>query len=374
MYLENISLSCFKNYTENKLEFSADINCILGPNGSGKTNLLDAIHYLSLTKSAFNTIDQQNIQHNCDYFSVRGVFNQGGSRTKVQCSCKTGAKKIVKKDQKVYTRLSDHVGLFPVVLITPYDTDILREGSAVRRKFMDSIISQIDHSYLNNLLRYQRLLNQRNQLLKDFATRQRFDAELIASYDEPMLALMSTISRRRNEFVEQFAPVFQKHYKTISDDQDEVAISYQSEVISEQFKQSFLANHQRDVTLQRTGMGVHRDDLKCTIGKRSIRKFGSQGQQKSFVIAMKLAQFDLVEIHKQFKPILLLDDILDKLDDHRITRLIEMVSSHHFGQIFITDARAERTAVILKQVSSDIRKFMVSNGEATLVENSISRD
>ena len=368
MHLENISINCFKNYAESSLKFSPDINCILGANGSGKTNLLDAIHYLSLTRSAFNTIDQQNIQHEKDFFSIRGDFEHQGKKHRIQCSCQSGQKKIVKKDNNAYTRLSDHIGLFPSVLISPYDTDILREGSAIRRKFMDSIISQVDPHYLKTLLKYQRILSQRNRLLKDFWVKQRFDAQLIESYDEPILKLMEIISGQRIRFTGQFLPVFKHYYQILSAGRDLVEISYQSQVPEDGFGQKFRDNHQRDLKLQRTELGIHKDDLNCTIDGHSVRRLGSQGQQKSFVIAMRLAQFDLLKEQKGFKPVLLLDDIFDKLDDIRIAKLMEMVSGHLFGQIFITDARPERTSRILDNLSCQIRKFTVDNGTAILTE------
>ena len=366
MHLENISLTCFKNYAECTLNFSPDINCILGPNGSGKTNMLDAIHYLSLTKSAFNTIDQQNIKHQQEFFSIRGTFVQDQKNYRVQCSCQYGSKKTVKKDNVVYTRLSDHVGLFPSVLITPYDTDILREGSAIRRKFMDSIISQVDAQYLKCLLKYQRLLSQRNKLLKDFGSKYAFDPHLLSSYDQPMLELIKIIADRRVEFMEQFLPVFKNYYRILSDEQDEVDICYHSDVLDDEFPTKFISNHQRDLNLQRTSLGIHKDDLKCSIDGFSVRKFGSQGQLKSFVIAMRLAQFEVIKQQKGFKPILLLDDIFDKLDDRRIAKLMEMVSGHLFGQIFLTDARPERTSRILENLSAEIRKFSVEKGVASL--------
>jgi DNA replication and repair protein RecF len=276
---------------------------------------------------------------------------------------------VVKKNNTAYSRLSDHIGLFPSILISPYDTDILREGSAIRRKFMDSTISQVDPEYLKNLLSYQRMLAQRNRLLKDFSLKQRFDAQLISSYDEPMLQLMKQISDHRVVFVQQFLPLFRDYYQTLSDGQDLVDIAYLSDVPEKDFHLRFKDNHQRDLKLQRTELGIHRDDLNCTIEGHGIRKFGSQGQQKSFVIAMRLAQFDLFKEQKGFKPILLLDDIFDKLDDHRIAKLMEMVSGHLFGQIFITDARPERTDRILEDLTAEIRKFVVHNGTAVLAEN-----
>ena len=363
MYLENISLRHFKNYQQCDLKFSRFINCIMGSNGSGKTNLLDAIHYLSLTKSALNSIDQPNIQHDEEFFSIRGTFSLHEKTYQIQCSCQSGSKKVVQKDKKPYSRLSEHIGAFPLVLISPYDTDILREGSITRRKFMDGIISQIDPHYLQSLLKYQRLLSQRNQLLKNFALKHRFDVQLIASYDEPLLRLMKIIFDRRNQFLDQFVPIFKKHYESLSEGKEEVDLNYKSDLFANDFNEKFLNNYQKDLTLQRTILGTHRDDLNCSILGYPIRKFGSQGQQKSFVIALKLAQFELIQNDKGFKPILLLDDIFDKLDDLRIEKLINMVSGQIFGQLFITDSRPERTARILENVPCEISKFLVENGK-----------
>ena len=365
MYLENLSLTYFKNYQDCNLNFSENINCILGPNGSGKTNLLDAIYYLSFTKSAFSAIEQQNIHHGQDFYAVRGSFDHSEKKTRVQCSFKSGEKKIVKKDGTPYPKISDHIGVFPVVLISPYDTDILRDGSSIRRKFMDAIISQLDPGYLQNLLKYQRTLLQRNQLLKEFAIKHKFDAHLLASYDEPLLFLGEKIAQRRDEFVKQFLPLFQNHYQTLCEASETVGIKYKSDALDSEFQQRFLNNHQRDLSLQRTELGIHKDDLICLLEDHLIRKIGSQGQQKSFVVALKLAQFELIHQEKGFKPILLLDDIFDKLDDHRIGKLIEMVSGNRFGQIFITDARPERTGRILETVQNDIRKIHVKRGKAS---------
>ena len=362
MYLENISLSCFKNYSGSKLNFSPLINCITGPNGSGKTNLLDAIHYLSLTKSAFNSIDQQNIQRGQPYFSIRGEFIRHEKKYLISCSYKVGEKKIIKNNQTAYQRFSEHIGSFPLVMITPYDTDLIREGSIVRRKFLDGLISQINPPYLTDLLNYQRLLNQRNQLLKRFATGHRFDKQLLAAYDEPMLVLMKGLSTIRKDFLKSFVPVFTTHYSMLSDGNETVDITYRSDLLADNFEERYLGNHQRDLQLQRTDLGIHKDDLICKFDGHSMKKFGSQGQQKSFVIAMKLAQFDCLKLEKGFKPVLLLDDVFDKLDDRRITKLIDMVSGHKFGQIFITDARPERTARILEKLESEVINFEVDQG------------
>lgn len=366
MYLENISLMHFKNYRECQLEFSPQVNCIVGVNGSGKTNLLDAIHYLSLTKSAFNTIDQQNIQHGADFFSIRGIMNKEGKQYQLQCSLKAGGKKIFQKDKKAYQRLSQHVGLFPTVLITPYDTDLIREGSEIRRKFLNNILSQLSTAYLDALLNYQHLLKQRNQLLKDFASGKPYDSLLISSFDKPMLELGKEIFQQRKEFMGHFLDSFQEHYASLSGGNEQVDLVYESHYQSGEFETDFKEALQKDLVLMRTTKGIHKDDLIAKINDRPMRKFGSQGQQKCFVIAMKLAQFEIIREQKGIKPILLLDDIFDKLDDERIGKLMTMVSSQVFGQLFFTDARPERTSRILEVVNGQRRTFRVDQGHALL--------
>ncbi len=363
MHLENISLSNFKNYQRCDLEFSPHINCIVGPNGSGKTNLLDAIHYLSLTKSAFSNIDQQAIRHLEDFFAIRGTFSKNGKEVQLQCSLKSGGKKAFLKDKKPYIKLSEHVGNFPSVLITPYDTDLIREGSEVRRKFLNNILAQIDGEYLDDLMNYQHLLRQRNQLLKDMAGGKPFDALLINSYDEPMIGLCQKIHKRRNSFMVDFLEIFKKHYALLSDHKEQVEISYRSHLQSQNFAVEFMEALQKDMALQRSTKGVHRDDLVFTIENHSLKKFGSQGQQKCFVIALKLAQFETITNSKGFKPLLLLDDIFDKLDDRRIEKLMTMVAGQVFGQLFMTDARPERTSRILEKIDAEQQTFLVESGE-----------
>ncbi len=363
MHLEKISLSHFKNYRQCDLQFSDHINCIVGPNGSGKTNLLDAIHYLSLTKSAFNSIDQQNIAHNEAFFAIRGVFSHEDKSNLIQCSAKVGSKKVIEKDKKPYTKLSEHIGSFPAVIITPYDTDIIREGSEGRRKFLNNMLSQIDAHYLESLIKYQNILKQRNQLLKNFAHNTKFDGALLQSYDEPLLALCGELHAKRDKFILRFVGLFKNHYHKLSEGSEQVNIHYRSHCHDQDFPDSFAEALSQDLALQRTTRGIHKDDLVCSINDYPIRKFGSQGQQKCFVIALKLAQFEILKEIKGFKPLLLLDDIFDKLDDLRIQKLMTMVASQVFGQIFITDARPERTSRILEKIPGDQRTFIVASGE-----------
>ena len=364
MHLENLSLVNFKNYTSLDISFSQDINCFVGYNGSGKTNLLDAIHYLSMTKSAFNNVDQQNIRHHEDFFSLKGHFLKQDEASTVHCSLKTGQKKTLKKNKKEYNKISEHIGLFPTVLIAPYDTDLIREGSETRRKFFDSIISQINQTYLQQLIQYNHLLKQRNSLLKQFAERRYFDKDLLSTYNVPLMDLGNYIFEERKGFMEQFRPVFLEHFKFISSEQELPDLQYRSDLLQKDFEQTFQDSLKKDLLLQRTTLGIHKDDFTFEIDGNPIKKFGSQGQQKSFVIALKLAQFDMIKKAKAYKPILLLDDIFDKLDELRIHKLMTMVAGNSFGQIFVTDARPDRTKAMFEGIASAVKIFDIKDGQA----------
>ncbi len=354
MFLQKINLLDFKNYEELTLQFSADLNCNVGPNGSGKTSLLDAIHYLCLTKSAFSVLDGQNIRHHQDFFLVDGTFMEDGKKHQITVSLKAGGRKTVLHDKKAYERISEHIGRFPVVLIAPDDTDLVRDSGETRRKFFDNMLSQIDHAYLDNLIQYNNVLKQRNSLLKQFYERNYFDKELLETYNVQLLPLGQLIHARRDAFMREFVPVFRNHYGYLSESREEVDLIYESELFEENFEYEFAYATKRDLQLQRTTKGVHKDDFVFEIDRFALRKFGSQGQQKSFVIALKLAQFDAIQRAAGKKPLLLLDDIFDKLDDMRIHKLLEMISHDTFGQLFITDARPERTRQLLAQLSGEI--------------------
>lgn len=365
MHLENLSLVNFKNYDSLDISFSQDINCFVGYNGSGKTNLLDAIHYLSMTKSAFNSVDQQIIRHNQDFFVVRGAFIMGDERTNIHCSLKIGQKKTIKKNKKEYGKISEHIGLFPSVMIAPYDTDLIREGSETRRKFFDSIISQINQAYLQKLIQYNHILKQRNSLLKQFAERRYFDQDLLSSYNAPLIELGSYIFEERRVFLAQFEPVFLEHFKFISSGKELPSLIFRSALFEEDMEKLFRGSLKKDLLLQRTTTGIHKDDFEFEIDGIPVKKFGSQGQQKSFVIALKLAQFDMIKRTKGFKPLLLLDDIFDKLDELRIQKLMTMVAGNSFGQIFVTDARSERTVPMFKNIGTDVKIFHIEDGQAS---------
>ncbi len=365
MHLEKLSLTNFKNYEDGRYVFGRQVNVIVGPNGSGKTNLLDAVYFLALSKSAFQSQDALSILHDVDYFILDGIFEEHDDRlVQITISLQRGQRKVLMADKKPYERVSEHIGRFPVVLVAPNDTDLVREHSEDRRHFFDGVLSQLDADYLRDYLTYQQVLKQRNSLLKLFAERSQVDNDLLDTYDEPLLEIGQRIHNRRQQFVAEFLPSFRAHYAYLSDERETVNIVYESEVNNPDFASEFRHFRRRDTVLQRTTMGVHKDDYGFLIGDRSgetvpLKKFGSQGQQKTFVIALKLAQFDQLEARKTQKPILLLDDIFDKLDDRRIGKLIQRMDEGAFGQLFITDARPERTRALLSQVKAEVRFFEI---------------
>jgi len=363
MYLKTIKLNQFKNYRQVQAEFNPEINCFLGMNGSGKTNLLDAIHYLCFTRSAFNAVDSQNIHHDEAFFTVQGEFVRAEKAVEIRCILETGKKKQVLNGGKAYDKMSDHIGLLPVVMIAPDDIQLIKGGSEDRRKFFDSLISQIDRNYLQALVRYQHFLKQRNSLLKQFAETGRVNKDLLLPYDLEILSLGKTIFQKRLEFTKTYRPLLGMHYETISDSKEAVAVDYRSDIASERFEADFNGALRKDIALKRTTMGIHRDDFIFEIADYPLKKFGSQGQQKSFLIALKLAQFQVLEDNMGVKPLLLLDDIFDKLDDVRIEKMIGLVADHQFGQLFITDARPERSRQILEHIQAEKRYFSIEDGK-----------
>jgi DNA replication and repair protein RecF len=363
LFLEKLNLTYFKNYEEARFTFGASVNCVVGENGSGKTNLLDAIYILALSKSAFQTQDAFMLQHEAEFVVIDGVFQKDQKPVQITCSLQRGQRKVLLSDKKPYDRLSDHIGRFPVVLIAPNDTDLVRDGSEERRRFIDGVLSQLEQHYLQDLLQYNRILAQRNGILKQFAERNYTDHDLLDTYDEPLLALGQRIFERRHAFLATFVPLVQHHYNFLGESRENVAIVFESEVGAADFDKMFRQQRHRDLQAQRTTLGIHKDDFGFEMNHAPLRKFGSQGQQKSFVMALKMAQFDLLKTEKQIKPILLLDDIFDKLDDRRIQKLIELIDTDTFGQIFLTDARPERTAQLLGHVKTDVKFLRIETGE-----------
>lgn len=356
MFLKNLHIISFKNWDQADFNFSPKLNCFVGPNGSGKTNVLDAIHYLSVCKSYFNSIDSQNIKDGHDFFVIEGDFAKQENENHIYCGLKRGEKKIFKKDKKSYDKLAQHIGSFPSVIISPYDRDLITEGSDVRRKFMDNVISQSDPLYLDNLVRYNKALQQRNALLKFFAANHKFDIDSLQIYNEEMAGKGLPIYQKRKEFLEQLEPKLHYYYERISGGKEKTGITYQSQVTQNSFEEIFEQFLDKDRVNQYSGGGIHKDDLHFSIDGRKVKRFGSQGQQKSFLIALKLAQYDFLN-QRGTSPILLLDDIFDKLDEARVEELVRLVHDENFGQIFITDTHPDRTAKLVKAIDEESQVF-----------------
>ncbi|MGB3606614.1 DNA replication/repair protein RecF [Psychroserpens sp.] len=357
MILNTLSLVNYKNFESQDFEFDTKINCFVGANGVGKTNALDAIYHLSFGKSYFNPIATQNIRHDADFFVVDGIFDKNDKTEKVVVGLKRGQKKMIKRNGKAYDKFSDHIGFIPLVIISPADRDLIIEGSDTRRKFIDSVISQSDKLYLTNLINYNKVLSQRNALLKYFALNNTFNAQTIDVYNEQLDTYGSTIFKTRRDFLDTFIPIFKARYNVISNHNEDVDLKYKSDLFEEDLKALLAKSINKDKALQYTSVGIHKDDLNFEISGFPIKKFGSQGQQKSFLIALKLAQFDFIKQQSGVTPLLLLDDIFDKLDENRVAQIISLVDNNDFGQLFISDTHAERTENVVKQIHQSYKIF-----------------
>jgi len=362
MHLENLNLVNFKNYSDAHIDFSRYINALVGVNGSGKTNLLDAIHFLSMTKSAFNSQDLLCIRHDQSYYSIAGRFIVHDKKVTVGNSLKHGKRKKIHIDKNPVDKAAEIIGMFPIVLIAPNDHALITEGSETRRKFFDSTISQLSKSYLINLMDYNHALKHRNKLLKQFSESGRTDKDLLEPYDQLLLSLGKDICSVRSRFCENYLTQLIKHYTYLSSGKEVIQLTYASDFKKSNITDLFHDSLQKDLMLQRTNVGIHKDDYIFEMNGYQLKKFGSQGQQKSFLISLKLAQFDILRENRGFKPILLMDDIFDKLDDHRIQKLTEMIEHHEFGQVFITDARPERTYHFLEKLNIEWKVIYVDNG------------
>jgi DNA replication and repair protein RecF len=363
MYLQQLSVINFKNYTEAGLVFSQGVNAFAGNNGAGKTNILDAIHYLSLCKSYFNPIDSQQIKQGSDFFILTGTYSRNDVREDIACAVKRNQKKQFKRNKKDYQRLADHIGLFPLVMISPYDVSIIIEGSEERRKFIDNAISQTDNAYLDDLIIYNKVLANRNAFLKSIADTGRYDPGMLEVLDEQLVQSGNVLFAKRKAFMEVFTAIFASHYSYLSDDAEIVELVYESQLLNADFAGLLKKNTEKDRVLERTSAGIHKDELQFNIHGMPMKKFGSQGQQKSFLIALKLAQYSFLYMQKGFKPLLLLDDIFDKLDDSRVTKLMKMVSNNDFGQVFITDTSIDRISTIFERINVNVKYFKVKGGE-----------
>lgn len=360
MYLKKLALTNFKNYELNELEFSPKINCFVGNNGVGKTNILDAIHYLSITKSFFNNIDSISIRHGEDYFIVQGAFVRNGEEDQIYCAFQKQKKKLFKINGKEYEKLSDHVGRYPVVMISPADSSLISEGSEERRRFLNKIISQYSAEYLDSVLRYGKALQQRNKLLKDFKSSADFDNEVLSIWDAQLVRYGEIIFRERDILVKELVPVFRDYYSMIASGKEMVKLAYRSHLLEEDFAESLMKSVSKDRYLEYTTVGIHKDDLLLEMNDFAVKALGSQGQQKSYLVALKLAKFDYIKRKAGFSPILLLDDIFDKFDADRVEQIIKLVGNHRFGQIFITDTLQSRLQEILTSHKIDYKLFKIA--------------
>ena len=362
MVLRELNILNYKNIQEANLHFSDKLNCFVGLNGQGKTNLLDAIYYLSFTKSAYNTIDSQNIMHHADMALIQGRYhfdNQDPEELETfSCGIKRGVKKQFRREKKDYKRLIEHIGLIPLVMVSPQDTELVSEGSEERRRFMDGVISQYDRSYLEHLMQYNTLLKQRNALLKQYEDNTtHIPIELFEIIEIQMVEHALYIYNQRTDFIQRFVPAFQEMYSAISGDTEQVSLQYVSQLQERDLQEAFARTRQRDLIVGWTTQGIHKDELDMRLGDHPLKRVGSQGQQKSYLLAMKLGQAVFLG-----KPILLLDDIFDKLDSERVGRIIKLVSSERFGQIFITDTDRQHLTTILREMSDFASVFHVANG------------
>jgi DNA replication and repair protein RecF len=361
MYLKKLALTNFKNYELNELEFSPKINCFVGNNGVGKTNILDAIHYLSLTKSFFNNIDSISVRHGEDYFIIQGTFVRDGDEDHIYCAFQKQKQKLLKRNGKEYQKLSDHVGRYPVVMISPSDSFLISEGSEDRRRFLNKIISQYNAEYLDSVLSYNKALQQRNKLLKDFKSSGKFDSDILSIWDVQLVKYGNYVFSERDILVNELIPVLQEYYSMISSGKELVKLTYRSHLSEGSFPKALLNSVMKDRFLEYTTIGIHKDDLVLEMNDFPVKSLGSQGQQKSYLVALKLAKFDYIKRKAGFTPILLLDDIFDKFDAERVEQIIRLVGNHRFGQIFITDTHQSRLQDILSSHKTDFKLFKIAD-------------
>jgi len=353
VHLTNLSVINFRNFRAFDYEASPRINCFAGNNGVGKTNLLDAIHYLSFSKSFINTSDKLNITHGEELFLIQGNYQRNDSHEVIYCGLKTGQKKVFKRNGKEYDKLSDHIGFIPLICLLPSDSNLIFSGSEIRRRFVDMVIAQFDHNYLNDLIHYNRALEHRNKLLRDIDSTTSADSDNLEIWNEILAAKSLSIYRARKEFIEGFQESFRHYFEIISQGKEQVRLEYESQLMRNHPLEMLTRNLSRDKILGYTTSGIHRDDLSFEIDKHPLKNTGSQGQQKSYISALKFAQFDFIKNKTALEPILLLDDVFDKLDAERVKLIMNIVSGDSFGQIFITDTDESRLKGMLKNLSID---------------------
>lgn len=366
MILKKISILNYKNIEQAELDFSPKLNCFFGQNGMGKTNLLDAVYFLSFCKSAGNPVDSQNIRHEADFFVIQGFYEAAdGTPETIYCGMKRRQKKQFKRNKKEYTRLSDHIGFLPLVMVSPADSVLIAGGSEERRRFMDVVISQYDKEYLNALIRYNKAMQQRNTLLK---SEQPVEGALFDVLEDIMAQTGEVVFHKREQFIQEFIPIFQSFYSFISEDKEKVALTYESHACGASLRELLKESRERDKIMGFSLKGVHKDELNMVLGDFPIKREGSQGQNKTYLIALKLAQFDFLKRTGSTEPLLLLDDIFDKLDALRMEQIIKLVAGDSFGQIFITDTNREHLDRILHKVGGDYKIFRVEKGSVEVMD------
>lgn len=366
MVITHISVLNYKNLSEVELNFSSKLNCFLGENGMGKTNILDTVYYLSFCKSSINPVDSQNIKHGEDFFVIQGFYESSENTVEeIYCGLKKRKKKQFKRNKKEYSRLSDHIGLIPLVMVSPDDAKLILGGSDERRRFMDVVISQYDKEYLTALIQYNKAMLQRNSLLK---SEHIVDDQLFAVLEEIMSEAGTLVFNKRSQFIREFIPLFQEYYSAISQDKEEVSLEYKSDLSEYELLSLLKESRPKDLIMGYSLKGIHKDDLKMSLDSFPIKKEGSQGQNKTYLVALKLAQFSFLRKINNKVPLLLLDDIFDKLDALRVEQIMHLVAGDEFGQIFITDTNRSHLEKILHKVESDYKLFIVDNGTVDLLE------
>lgn len=362
--LEKIVIADFRNIRLQEIEFSPNINCISGNNGEGKTNLLDAIHYMSMTKSAFASSDRFNFRHGTEEFSISGTYRMShGLSSRFALKMSSRGEKKVKRDEKPYQKVSEHIGVLPVVMVSPSDVSMVSESGDERRRFVNAVLSQMDREYMSAMQQYNRLLMQRNRMLKEMDV----DRTLLEVIDMRMASLAEPVYKARKKFVEDLKPIVSEYYKALSGDSEQVDIEYESELSKASLDQLLAASYDKDRIMKHTTSGIHRDDFSFRMNGHPIRRYGSQGQQKSFLVSLKFAQYEIMKKNYGFAPILLLDDVFDKLDMGRISNLLQMVASNDFGQIFITDSNKVRMSGIVDGLTQDRAYFETVGGTFTKI-------
>jgi DNA replication and repair protein RecF len=374
MHFSRLSLTSFRNYDSQELEFAAGINCLTGDNGSGKTNILEAIHYLSLTRGWARNTEKYSLKENATYFMVEAALeNESDPSLRIQCSYLPPKGKKMLLNKRPLSRLSEHIGRIPLITVLPNDTQLIYDGPSVRRKFMDSFISQYSSAYLQDLIRYENALSQRNALLSLFAESGRWDPVQLELWDAQLIPAGRDILDARRDFLREFAPLFEQYFHLIVSDKEVPTLEMKSqfeENTAEEWQQVFAESRDKDRYAQRTTKGIHKDDLVFLIDGQGVRNFGSQGQQKTFAIALKLAQYEILARLKETAPILLLDDIFDKLDIHRLKAIAAILDEKVSGQVFVTDTTLERTQSVFAHVNRrEVKYFSVRNGAISVLQN-----